>query len=368
MQKRYLKIFHLWGGLTLGLLLSVSGLSGTLLMYKDQILALQYPHLSPPLSAEAPDDSRIATTLEKVIENYADNELVMVHLPGGSNHYFKVWLKHLDDYQLDYVEANTGKKLISRNPDNDFILWLYNLHAELLSGEKGELFLGLMSFLFVTLIITGYIIWWPGIRRFARSLKLPKRLQLTPLLLWFHRMLGVILAPFLLITIITAIGLVFYKPTQSILISILNETRSSVPPSSVFCPNTHNQYSIEEQLAVVRQTLPDARLIRFHPVNGPHKPVRYRMKFEQEWHQNGRSYVYLNPCTNQVVYSIDDRTSLKGIQISNMLFPIHSVYVGGSVYHGVMTVAGLSPLFLLISGLLTWRIKKKKRITVANNR
>ena len=48
--------------------------------------------------------------------------------------------------------------------------WFVDLHANLLAGQLGREINGVAAFLVTVLVLTGLVIWWPGRRRWRRSL------------------------------------------------------------------------------------------------------------------------------------------------------------------------------------------------------
>jgi uncharacterized iron-regulated membrane protein len=52
-----------------------------------------------------------------------------------------------------------------------FVLWLVRLHDELLMDRPdGPWWNGLLSLIFTLLVLTGAVVWWPGVTRWKRSL------------------------------------------------------------------------------------------------------------------------------------------------------------------------------------------------------
>ena len=52
-------------------------------------------------------------------------------------------------------------------PMTEAIEWVVDLHDNLLSGTTGRAVNGVGALLFLTLVITGAIVWWPGVNRWA---------------------------------------------------------------------------------------------------------------------------------------------------------------------------------------------------------
>ena len=68
--------------------------------------------------------------------------------------------------------------------------WLLDLHDNLLAGETGRRVNGVAAFAIVALAATGFVIWWPGIKTWRRSLTLPRGLGWQRMFWHLHSMIG----------------------------------------------------------------------------------------------------------------------------------------------------------------------------------
>ena len=68
--------------------------------------------------------------------------------------------------------------------------WLLDLHDNLLAGETGRRVNGVAAFAIVALAATGFVIWWPGIKTWRRSLTLPRGLGWQRTFWHLHSMIG----------------------------------------------------------------------------------------------------------------------------------------------------------------------------------
>ena len=58
----------------------------------------------------------------------------------------------------------------------------------------------------------------------------------------------------------------------------------------------------------------------------------------------------------------EDATKLgPGGRLANALFPIHSAAIGGVVWRTVACITGLLPSFLLVTGFLFWRARRRRK-------
>lgn len=356
-----LKQIHLWLGLTLGILLSVLSLSGLVLVYQDSILSSWYPALE--INTQ-PSQVKTANVLSFVAEQAKHNtgayQLSRIEVPQTPNaHYVAKW-RDAVNYKLDYINPDRLATELTRTSENDWLLWLLQLHTHLLGGDVGEQLLGVLSLGILVMLIAGLWVWWPGRRKLKRNIAPPRSKQSMPWLFWFHRVNGALFSPLLLVAVITGLSMVYFTQVKGTLVAMTGGRTLPPAPYTMHCPLNAAKFSWQQQIERVYSTFPDAKIVRIYPSHSASKPNRFRLKFAEEWHQNGRTYVYINPCNNEVVYAHDARKDIIGVQWANMIYPIHSVHVGGVLYQSLMTLCALTPPLLFVSGLLTWHKRRRR--------
>ncbi|QHT71535.1 PepSY domain-containing protein [Rhodocytophaga rosea] len=89
------------------------------------------------------------------------------------------------------MDERTGKVLDTPPNEMDFMLVMYYLHVEMLTGIPGKLFLGLMGLLFIVAMVSGVVLYGPIMKRFDFGMiRTEKSLRLKWLDL--HNMLGIV--------------------------------------------------------------------------------------------------------------------------------------------------------------------------------
>ena len=173
---------HLWTGLAIGLYVVVLSVSGSVLVYRielDRYLA------TPPATF---DEQATPMTVEQL------RAVAQRTYPG--------W-KITDVYEGSYSARGGGRGGVRRPPDPTasfvlerngetkrrlfnpytgedlgdtttkgqlFVLWLVRLHDELLMNRPdGPWWNGLLSLFFTLIVLTGMVVWWPGLSRWKRS-------------------------------------------------------------------------------------------------------------------------------------------------------------------------------------------------------
>ena len=175
---------HLWTGLALGLYVVVVSLTGSVLVYRldlDPLLASPRATLNERATPMTADEIRAAAA-----RAYPGWAIVSVNEGryrarggGGRGGYRRppdptasVILER-DGQQKDrlfdpYSGADLGDSLTR---GQRALLWVVSLHDDLLLGRPtGTTVNGALGLAFTLVVLTGTVVWWPGIARWKRSL------------------------------------------------------------------------------------------------------------------------------------------------------------------------------------------------------
>jgi len=87
--------------------------------------------------------------------------------------------------------------------------WVVDLHDNLLAGPDGRVINGVGGLLVLFLIVTGFVIWWPGRRRVWRAMTIGKPEASRRFALQLHNALGVWSFAMLLVWTLTAVYFAF---------------------------------------------------------------------------------------------------------------------------------------------------------------
>lgn len=174
---------HLWTGVALALYILVMSLSGTVLIYRREI-AKAYSGEPRVLAGPGPrmtaDELRQAA--QRAHPGYEARQVFEARKPDQAA---EVWLSRGHQNMQRLLNPYSGEDLgNSLQAGFRFILWLADLHDNLLFGRAGRLTNGVGSVLVTLLCISGIVIWWPGIDAWRRSLIIdwkanPRRLNWT---------------------------------------------------------------------------------------------------------------------------------------------------------------------------------------------
>lgn len=213
--RRALFQVHLWTGIGLGLYMLVIGLTGSILVYRNELSRYYSPvpvvveGSGEPLSADA-----ITETARRAYPGYKVGSVT----PGATaNHAVEVTLSKDGDSLRRNFHPFTGADLGDPLPAGYRLTkWLLDLHDNLLAGETGRRVNGVGAVSLLVLCMTGAVIWWPGSNRWRRSLTVDFRANWNSLNWSAHSALGAWLMLFSVMWAITGMYLSYPAGFQEV--------------------------------------------------------------------------------------------------------------------------------------------------------
>ncbi len=110
-----------------------------------------------------------------------------------------------------FLVSITGSVLVFRNElSRSFsVRWLLDVHTNLGAGESGHIVNGLGAAFLMLLIVTGIIVWWPGISHWRRSMTVNWAAHFARITWDLHSALGFWMLPLMSIWAATGVYFVF---------------------------------------------------------------------------------------------------------------------------------------------------------------
>lgn len=353
---------HLYVGLVVGLLLVSAGLTGSILVWRHEIDALLHPEL---LRVE-PAGTRIPLqqVVERVEAAYPGSSVLRIRLPKIPEAAHEVVTVGADPLQV-YVDPYRGTVLGARGEAETAMNALFHWHTSLLSGETGKMVTGTAALLLLVLVISGLVVWWPGLRRLRDALVVKWRANWKRVNFDVHRAGGFWGAAFLTVMAVTGSSLIFHEAYMA---GLNWATRSPPRPTAPAVMPLAGRAPLPLDVLVERaaRAIPRGEVTVLTLPQTPAGPVVVRRKVPEELHPNGRNFVYLNPQTGEVLAVENALTAPAGTRAYNILYPIHIGRWGGALSRVLYSIFGLVPLILFVSGVLIWRNRtrgKRRRKT-----
>jgi len=180
---------HLWSGIGLGLYVLLISLTGSILVYRNELYRAATPEPIVVTPSGAPlTDAQLMATATRLYPGY---RVVIISHPPNPHQAVSISLDGRAGRKNRLFNPYTGADLGDAVPLG---IWavsrLLSLHDDLLGGTTGRKVNGVGAVLIAVLAITGIVVWWPGIRTWRRSLTVPRGVGWQRVIWSLHSMIG----------------------------------------------------------------------------------------------------------------------------------------------------------------------------------
>ena len=323
-NKKAMRKIHLWLGLVFGPVVFVVALSGSTLVFKEELeVFLERKQLY--VAEVLPQRKSIDELATLVYKHHPDKKITKIDIPHQRERSVLFSIRKDKEESLTIaVNPYTGQLLGEIGQHKEFLAKVRSLHRYLLMGKSGKKITGISCLVFISQLITGLVLWWPRNRPAVRQRFRVKWRASFKRVNWDVHVVGGFYS-FLLLLPIASTGLTWSYPVTRKMIHVLAD--GGPPPKFAHPPNatidaSGSQGSFEKMIAAT------------------HNQYNYR---------------------GDINISVPDDESDKSV------YPIH----GGGVYGWpTQIIALLAALFaasLPVTGTLIW-LGKKKGLPETNKR
>jgi uncharacterized iron-regulated membrane protein len=264
-----------------------------------------------------------------------------------------------------YVNPYTGAILGEMNPRDNFFHTVEQLHRGLVAGKIGKLVMGVSASIFLFILGTGLVLWWPTARKaLTPRLKIKwgsgwKRLNHD-----FHIALGFYTSLFLFVMAITGVGMSFDWVGQTINKITHSPLKRPEPPVSVV-PAAQAQrpakVGADAVLALARQQAPTAESYSLQLPKEPTGSIRVAVLQPGAITENATDEVYLDQYSGQVISGQTYAQRPVGQRIRGLFKPVHTGAIWGLPTKIAAFIIALLGATFPVTGTIMWlnRIRKK---------
>jgi uncharacterized iron-regulated membrane protein len=341
---------HMWIGLILGVFFAVLGLSGSVLVYNDEIDRLGTPRATA-MGRPAPLDTIVAAARRTAA---APSDNIFLKLPKTSED--PVLVRFLPAPQTLFVDPVTARVLGSRpSPLSALLQAADELHGNLFVGEIGRQIVGWLGVGMTILGLTGLFLWWPRarqwkyaflVRRSARGLRLNREL---------HGAAGIWGLTVFVVVSITGVSMVFADTLRSVVAA----PTASPMKGPVLAVTSGAPLSIQRSVDLAQQALPSERVRSV--------VVRAGAATSVAMSGNGApmlTLAYVDPYRAEVI-AIRDPYRLTGVEeYLAWQKPLHIAEGLGPIWRVLVFTSGFLPLIFFVTGAMMWLQKRRNRIAM----
>ncbi len=347
--RKILRPFHLWAGLTLGLILIVMAVTGALLVWRGPIekrLDQKMFVVSPGSERLAPDD-----LIARARAAHPVGEFESVRFYGDPTAPFLAYFSN-----KDYVHVNpyTGEVLGTRPRYGVSMGWIEGLHKFLhLEPSVGEPITGYTALVFGLIILSGVVLWWPATRRALKAgLTINRQLSGRPWNLSLHKAIGAYAAVVLLVTVTT--GVPISLDWAKNLLYTLTGSVKTVPPMPV---DPAGKFIGFGAVARSMATVMPAAQETYIPLPKKGLITAYSIEADAA-HPNARSYLWLDSATAKILQPTPYRQAGTGFRLYYWGMSLHTGVMGGPVVQLFLLLGALAVPVLAYTGTASFLRRK----------
>ena len=340
--RRALLTLHQWVGLAAGLFLIVISISGSALVYENEIDRA----LNSSTSFVTPGAKvlPIETLIARVQAADPRNPVTGVRIADAPDQAYELSLR---SRQGAMVNPYTGDVLGLRDHEKSFARWVHLLHTRLVAGEIGETMVGGFSIAMLGLSITGLVLWWP---RKILSVGSAASWQRTNFDL--HNVLGFYSSLVMFFITLTGVLIAFEGFTDPLVRRLNDVPDAPAAQSTPVAGGT--RIPVDEAIAIAERALPGAFASNVGLPAGPKAVFRILKKFPEDRTPAGRSRVYVDQFSGKALLVENTRTAPLGTRILNLKRSAHTGDIFGAPTRALYFIVSLGIALQALTGALIW--------------
>ncbi|AWM34456.1 PepSY-associated TM helix domain-containing protein [Hymenobacter nivis] len=356
---------HLWLGLGSGLVVLVVSLTGTIFTFQDEIrdaiepwrlvAAPAHGALLPPSRLHAATVAQHPGAVPLYTTYYGPGRSATVYFsdPAGGS-----YLASLNPY--------TGRVLREQNLATDFFTIVQALHMYLLLPVAvGEWVVGVATAIFLVVLGTGLVLWWPKRRQERKQrLTIKRGSKWRRLNYDLHQVLGFYVAAGAFIISLTGLFMSFgswLQAASTLANAGRHYPREEAPPAvaALAAARAPAQPLVDAAYAQVRQHSPTANMVMIGSVTDPKQPL-YCLTYQKALHYYHRDEYYFHPVSGQLLGALPHATKSPGKKLGDLNYDLHTGQILGLGGKIVAFLISLLSASLPVTGTLLWWGRRHK--------
>lgn len=371
-MKIFFRRIHLYLGLAAGLILMVTCFTGAVLVYEKDLQQAIYPEryfvkpsgerLSPDVlinrvSQQKPDAIINGIKLYSAAEKTAE---VSINVPEEKIANAKA--KGAGVRLTAFVNPYTGQVIEFYNYRKSFFYFMMDLHRWMLAGDIGKMIVGIATIIFLILLITGIILWWPRNKAILKQrLKLKSGAGFKRLNHDFHIVLGFYSAIFLFVLAFTGLAWSFKWFNKGIYVVTGSSMEKAKPILSKPLANTKTTLAFAvQQVATLEK---DALYYNISLPKDSTESISINVLSTKAAHESASDNYTIDAFSGSILAVAKFKDKNLGARVRSTFKPVHTAAIFGWPSKLIGFIVCLLGTFFPASGIIMWwnRTRKKRK-------
>ncbi len=365
MIRRIIGQIHLWVGITLCIPLVILGLTGSVLVFEDELNEAFGPaaRYIPARGAARPRGEIVAAARAVAPASFAPVTYV-APLAAGRLASVRLSPARSDTPGADAMRVSVDPVSLDTIPDpqSDYLRQVFFLHSTLLlKNREGRQLVGWLGVAMLIMGVSGLVNWWPRSREWRIAFTVSRRARGFRLYRELHGAAG-IWGLMVFVTVSCAgVYLAFPESVRNVVDRVLpaRDLRASAAAIRVEPIAGAEPIDIDEAIALARSSVPDSEpSLVFLPMR-PDQPFRIGLLRTGQERRSPAVTVFVDPWARRIVQIFDPRQFSLGEEILAWQHAVHAGQALGWVWKIPVFLCGLLPLLFAVSGVTMWRLKRR---------
>ncbi|MBZ4191885.1 PepSY-associated TM helix domain-containing protein [Niabella beijingensis] len=365
-QKRWFGKWHLYLGIIAGALLAVVGLTGSILVFSDEIDQAFNKELF--FSMKQQKRYSLEEIAAIVPQKYPGKKVDYVYLPAENQPNLSYVCYNFETEEQFFIDPYTAELAGKRLHHSSFIGFVTELHTNLLMPGPGQYIVGLATLCLLILTISGLRLWIPQQykkwKQWRSVLTINFKAGFKRQNYDWHNVLGIYSAPVVVMLSLTGFAITFGPLFIAFLFILTGRSPQSV--QQIFGQKSEwvkgrPALSPVEAAAVAKKQFPEA-VIRgiAYPADST-GAYRFDLRSDGVSKEGNRIMLSIDQYTGKLLLNSETDFPNIGNSYLTWIVPLHLGTFGGWPTRILACLGGLIPLLLFITGFIIWWPRLKKR-------
>lgn len=263
-----------------------------------------------------------------------------------------------------FINPYTGQILEKYSYQETWLYTVFALHRWLLGGNDsiGKYIVGISTFIFIFILITGVILWWPRTRKVLKQ-----RLRIKWDAGWkrlnhdLHIVFGFYSCIFLFIFAFTGLAWSFEWFNEGIYKVTNSPIKASPPPKSTFIAEA-KKISFNDAFAAAKTIYANVDFYNIQMPKDSVEAVNVSALRKNPAHESATDAVYIDQYSGKVLGTLKFEERSLGARVRSAFKPVHTGSIWGTPSKIIAFIVCLFGVSFPITGVIMWlnRIKKNK--------
>lgn len=349
---------HLWLGLASGLVVVIVSLTGCLYVFEEEIrnaTQKEARFVTPIPNAPFITLAQVEQTVKASFPTDSIKQIRTYSAPD------KAWQVQLEHYKMLAINPYNGS-IVKQYSKKDWLATVEDMHKNLLLGEVGKWIVRVNVLIFLVLLISGIVLWWPGNKaRRKQAFKVKwdasgKRINYD-----FHNVFGFYSSVFLLLIVLTGMYMSFDWMKQATYFATGSKYEGK-PKAALVQPSSKATGGIAAATAYQAASNQFAGAYETH-INYPkyaNEPLKIKLHYASGTYKKVNDLQY-NPYTGELLHASLYANYSAGDKVKHSNRDLHTGAFFGLPGKILAFLFSLVAASMPITGFAIWWIRNKKK-------